>query len=59
MSLNFDEFNSVVKIFEKQSSTLQDKPYLWRKIDDKYSSLSWREVRIIVERFSIKGVIGG
>ena len=52
MSLNFDEFNSVVKIFEKQSSTLQDKPYLWRKIDDKYSSLSWREVRIIVERFS-------
>ena len=52
MSLNFDEFNSVVKIFEKQSTTLQDKPYLWRKIDDKYSSLSWREVRIIVERFS-------
>jgi len=40
MSLNFDEFNSVVKIFEKQSSTLQDQPYLWRKIDDKYSSLS-------------------
>ena len=52
MSLNFDEFNSVVKIFEKQSSTLQDKPYLWRKIDDKYSSLSWKEVRINVERFS-------
>ena len=52
MSLNFDEFNSVVKIFEKQSSTLQDQPYLWRKIDDKYSSLSWKEVRINVERFS-------
>ena len=52
MSLNFDEFNSVVKIFEKQSSTLQDQPYLWRKIDDKYSSLSWKKVRIIVERFS-------
>ena len=44
MSLNFDEFNSVVKIFEKQSSMLQDQPYLWRKIDDKYSSLSWKEV---------------
>ena len=52
MSLNFDEFNSVVKIFEKQSSTLQDQPYLWRKIDDKYLSLSWKEVRINVERFS-------
>ena len=52
MSLNFDEFNSVVKIFEKQSSMLQDQPYLWRKIDDKYSSLSWKEVRSNVERFS-------
>ena len=52
MSLNFDEFNSVVKIFDKQSSMLQDQPYLWRKIDDKYSSLSWKEVRINVERFS-------
>ena len=52
MSLNFDEFNSVVKIFEKQSYTLQDQPYLWRKIDDKYLSLSWKEVRINVERFS-------
>ena len=52
MSVNFDEFNSVVKIFEKQSSMLQDQPYLWRKIDDKYSSLSWTEVRSNVERFS-------
>ena len=52
MSLNFDEFNSVVKIFDKQSSMLQDQPYLWRKIDDKYSSLSWKEVRNNVEIFS-------
>ena len=52
MSLNFDEFNSVVKIFDKQSSMLQDQPYLWRKIDDKYSSLSWKEVRSNVEIFS-------
>ncbi len=52
MSLNFDEFNSVVKIFDKQTSMLQDQPYLWRKINDKYSSLSWKEVREIVERFS-------
>ena len=52
MSLIFDEFNSVVKIFDKQSSMLQDQPYLWRKIDDKYSSLSWKEVRNNVESFS-------
>ena len=52
MSLNFDEFNSVVKIFDKQSSMLQDQPYLWRIIDDKYSSLSWKEVRNNVEIFS-------
>ena len=52
MSLNFDEFNSVVKIFDKQSSMLQDQPYLWRKINDKYSSLSWQEVRNNVESFS-------
>ena len=52
MSLNFDEFNSVVKIFDKQSSMLQDQPYLWRKIDDNYSSLSWKEVRNNVEIFS-------
>ena len=52
MSLNFDEFNSVVKIFDKQSSILQDQPYLWRKINDKYSSLSWKEVRNNVESFS-------
>ena len=52
MLLNFDEFNSVVKIFDKQSSMLQDQPYLWRKIDDKYSSLSWKEVRNNVESFS-------
>ena len=37
MSLNFDELNSVVRIFDKQSSSLQDQPYLWRKIDNKYS----------------------
>ncbi len=63
MSLNFDEFNSVVKIFDKQSSSLQDQPYLWRKIDDKYSSLSWKEVRSNVESFSVAlknlGILSG
>ncbi len=52
MSINFDEFNSVVKIFEKQSSVLNDQPYLWRKINDQYVPLSWKEVRNKVESFS-------
>ena len=52
MSLNFNEFNSVVKIFDKQSSSLQDQPYLWRKIDDKYSSITWKKVKNNVEIFS-------
>ena len=52
MSLNFEEFNSVVKIFDVQSSFYKDSPYLWRKQDDKYQSLSWTEVRKKVETFS-------
>ena len=52
MSLNFGEFNSVVKIFEQQSSIHKDKPYLWRKIEDQYKPLSWQEVRKQVEGFS-------
>ena len=43
MSLNFDEFNSVLEIFDKQSSMLQDQPYLWRKVEDKYEDTSDQE----------------
>ena len=54
MSLNFDEFNSVVEIFEKQSSTYKDKPYLWEKENDKndYEAKTWQEVRNRVECFA-------
>ncbi len=54
MSLNFDEFNSVVEIFDKQSSTHKDKPYLWRKSVEKtgYEALTWQEVRNKVESFA-------
>ena len=54
MSVNFDEFNSVVEIFEKQSSTYKDKPYLWRKSGEKtgYEALTWQEVRNKVESFA-------
>ena len=53
MSLNFDEFNSVVSVFEKQSSVLNNNPYLWRKIQDKYVSLTWKEVRKKVECLAV------
>ena len=52
MSLNFDEFNSVVKVFEKQSSLHKDKNYLWRKINNQYLPLTWHETREKVESFS-------
>ena len=52
MSLNFDEFNSVVKIFEKQSLALHDQPYLWKKNEDKYEAFSWNEVKNRVVSFA-------
>ena len=45
MSLNFDQFNSIVSLFRHQVKLFQDKPYLWKKIDGKYTSLSWKQVR--------------
>ena len=53
MSVNFDEFNSVVAIFAKQSSLLNNSPYLWRKVEHKYVSLSWQEVRNKVESLAV------
>ena len=44
MSLNFDQFNSIVSLFHHQVNLFQDKPYLWKKIDGKYTSLSWKQV---------------
>ena len=45
MSLNFDQFNSIVSLFHHQVELFQDKPYLWKKIDGKYTSLSWKQIR--------------
>ena len=52
MSVNFDEFNSVVSVFEKQSLSLNHTPYLWRKDQDKYVSLSWYEVQEKVKKLA-------
>ncbi len=44
MSINFDQFNSVVSLFIQQSKTLSTKPYMWRKVENEYQSLCWKEV---------------
>ena len=52
MSLNFDNFNSVVELFEKQASTCPDRPYLWRKMESGYEALTWKNVRNSVVSFA-------
>ena len=49
MSINFNNFNSVVSLFSHQSSTLKSNPYLWKKYNGKFISLSWKKVQENVE----------
>ena len=49
MSINFDQFNSIISLFHHQSINLADKPYLWKKLDDQFVSLSWKQIRKQVE----------
>lgn len=56
MSINFNKFNSVVSLFNYQSLMLGSKPYLWKKTDDHFVSLSWHEIREKVESIA-KGLI--
>ena len=45
MSVDFNKFNSVISLFDKQSTALSEKPYLWHKIDNEYLPLTWKQVR--------------
>ena len=56
MSINFDKFNSVVSLFNHQCEELKDSPYLWRKVEGKYHSLSWLEIQKKVNALA-KGLI--
>ena len=56
MSINFDKFNSVVSLFNHQCKELKDSPYLWRKVEGKFLSLSWLEVQKKVNALA-KGLI--
>ena len=49
MSINFDKYNSIVSMFFDQSKKLKEKPYLWKKNNGKFISLSWEEVEIAVK----------
>ena len=52
MSIDYDNINSVLSIFDKQARKFNEKPYLWRKIDGKYTSLSWTEVYDAVSKLA-------
>ena len=56
MSINFDNFNSVVSLFSHQSESLNTKPYLWEKSNGKFNSSSWGEVKEDVEALA-KGLL--
>ena len=56
MSINFDKFNSVVSLFNHQCKELKDSPYLWRKVEGKFLSLSWLDVQKKVNALA-KGLI--
>ena len=49
MSINFDNFNNIVSMFFEQSKKMKDKPYLWKKNNDNFESLSWGEVELSVK----------
>ena len=49
MSINFDNFNNIVSMFFEQAKKMKDKPYLWKKNNDKFESLSWGEVELSVK----------
>ena len=56
MSVNFDNFNSIISLFHHKSKSSGNKPYLWKKINEKFVSLSWEEVRISVDSIA-RGLI--
>jgi len=44
MSIDYDNINSVLSVFDTQAHQFDDKPYLWRKVQGEYASLSWMDV---------------
>ena len=49
MSINFDNYNNIVSMFFEKSKEMKDKPYLWKKNNNEFESLSWRNVELLVK----------
>jgi len=49
MSINFDNYNNIITMFFEKSKTMRDKPYLWKKNNNKFESLSWKDVELSVK----------
>ena len=46
---HFDQFNSIVSLFYRQSIKLADKPYLWKKLDDQFVPLTEDQKKLAKE----------
>jgi len=44
MSINFDNYNNIVSMFFEKSKVMKTKPYLWKKNNNIFESLSWEDV---------------
>ena len=49
MSINFDNYNNVVSMFFEKSKAMKTKPYLWKKNNNIFESLSWEDVELAVK----------
>ena len=57
MSINFDNYNNIVAMFFEKSKEMKDKPYLWKKNNNEFESLSWRNVELLVKSIA-RSLIG-
>ena len=52
MTVNFDNFDSIVSLFEYQAENLSTKPYLWKKNDKEFDFLTWNKVKSMVDQIA-------
>ena len=57
MSINFDNYNNIVQMFFEKSKEMKDKPYLWKKNNNEFESLSWKNVELLV-KYIARSLIG-
>ncbi len=49
MSINFDNYQNIVSMFFEKSKEMKTKPYLWKKNNNIFKSLSWEDVELSVK----------